>query len=108
MTTTPAARPQLAHAQQAGLELLADKVAAGLITESSARDVFAFGFPFVTQQIANWRREGMSEDAITEEFARRSADAKRRGRNLAQAAAEFYAAVWTGMRQDLAVWMQQH
>lgn len=105
MTTKPATRPLLVNAERAGLELLADKVAAGLISESAARDVFAFGFPFITRQIADWRRERVSAEFITEEFDRRAATAKARGRTLSQAAAEFYAAVWKGMQKDLAAFL---
>lgn len=104
----PAApRPKLVNAEKAGTELLADKVAAGLITESSARDILTIGFPFVVRTIANWRREGMSADTITEEFTHRAAKAKRLGRNLAEASAEFYLAVWKGMQEDLAVFVKQ-
>jgi len=101
MTTTNA-RPQLVNAQRAGLELLADKVVEGLITEDDAQELYTVGFRFITRTIANWRREGMSAEHITQSFEDRAATAKARGRTLSQASAEFYAAVWKGMQQDLA------
>jgi hypothetical protein len=106
-TAQDAPRPQLVNARRAGTELLATKVVAGHITEGTAREILTIGFPFVTRTIANWRREGMSADRITEEFDRRASVAKSRGRNLAEASAEFYAAVWTGMQEDLAVFLAQ-
>lgn len=95
-------RPLLACAEQAGREFLTRKSAENVIAPSTAYVLYAVGFPFVVRTIAAMRQGGMSEQTITGWLATEAAAAATTGEALAQVSAEFYAAVWNGMLEDLA------
>jgi hypothetical protein len=99
-SSTP--RPLLACAEQAGRDFLAGKVAEGVITEVAADTLYSLGFELVIRTIADLRRGGMSEQDITNWFARETADARATGRRLRLVIAQLYEAVWDGMQQDRA------
>lgn len=89
------------RARRAADELLARKVADGSMNQATA-GAMAVAFNVTTSTLADLRRSGMSEAAITDAYLDRLAQARRLGDVRSVIAAEFTLAVWGGLQDDLA------
>ena len=95
----------LAHARAAADELLARKVYEGM-TPEVAMNMATAGFTVTTRTLADLRRDGLSEDQITDAFRAKLVQARDAGDVKGETAAEFALAVWSGMQADLAAYLR--
>jgi hypothetical protein len=103
-TSTPAAQPSTAHAEQAARKVVNRYVREGLITRRTANQVLAFALPFVPSQVARMRLNGWPVEEITQHFQGKLADAERDGKPIDKVGAEIYLAVWEGLQVDCAAY----
>lgn len=64
------------------------------------------GFTAATRTLSELRKQGVSEDVITESFQRQLDRARADGDTQRVISAEFTLAVWDGMQRDLAAYLR--
>lgn len=99
-------RPMLANAHEAAEEYLMSKVVAGDMAPGVAKAMATDGFTAVTRALSELRKEGVSEQCITESFQRQLDRARADGDTQRVISAEFTLAVWDGMQRDLAAYLR--
>jgi len=108
--------PTLNNIDRAARDLMDRKVQAREIAQYEADNVMAVGVLIARRQIAQWRRDRISEEFLTTKFGEMEARAQLKLDNatnpiaehsarLDLASAELYAAVWEGMQKDLAEYL---
>lgn len=113
-----AALPKLDHSERAARDFLNRKVREGLIDRRTANDVMRAGLPLVRTMLAQWRREGVSGQWLTEKFQSKQTEARQRydaatsdiGRRMATlgvVTAEMYSVVWAGLQADLGQYLAE-
>lgn len=99
-------RPTLANAREAADGYLMRQVMDGSMTPDVAKGLATDGFRVATRILSGLRREGVSEQCITDSFQAKLDEARAAGDVQRVISAEYTLAIWDGMLADLAAYLR--